>query len=94
MDKKDTFICLPCRAGRHADCESPECACPKRKEDEVIEQQLRAARFSDENLAETVCITLLNGGSEVARMLTDGAGKDAVRLYTQQILRTYKALQC
>jgi hypothetical protein len=30
----------------------------------------------------------------VARMLTNGAGKDAVHCFVQQILRTYKAVQC
>ena len=79
------MICKPCKEGRHAECESAECDCPRRKEDEAIDRQLRAVRSSDENLAETVYSTLLYGGSDVARMLTDGGGKEAVRLFTQQI---------
>jgi hypothetical protein len=63
-------------------------------EDEQIEQSLRASRLGDEGLAETIYSNLLYGGSNVARMLTDGAGKDAVRLFVRQVLRAYKAVQC
>ena len=49
---------------------------------------------ADAAIAEMVYSTLLHGGSEVARMLTDGAGRDAVRLFVQQILRMYKAIRC
>ena len=88
------MICKPCRKGKHFSCTGGDCDCPDRKEDEQIERSLEATRQFDERLAETVYSTLIYGGSEVARMLTDKAGKEAVRLFVQQILRTYKAVQC
>jgi hypothetical protein len=75
-------------------CEEGECECPRRAEDAQMERNLKAAGSADTGLAETVYSTLLYGGSDVARMLTEGAGKDAVRLFVQQIIRTYKAVQC
>jgi hypothetical protein len=59
-------------------------------EDQQIERSLTATRQSDEGLAEMV----LYGGSDVTRMLTDGAGKEAVRLFVEQVLRTFKAVRC
>ena len=75
-------------------CEDGECDCPRRSEDEQMKQNLKAAGTVDSGLSEMVYSTLLYGGSPVARELTEGAGKDTVRLFVQQIIRTYKAIQC
>lgn len=49
---------------------------------------------ADAMLAEMVYNNVLYSGSDVARMLTDGAGKKAVLVFIQQILRANKAVQC
>lgn len=87
-------MCDPCKAGRHQDCILGDCECSERNEQEALEQRLRAIRSSDERLANSVYTTLLYGGSDVARMLTDGAGRDSVRLFVQQIIGTIKTMNC
>lgn len=86
------MICAPCKAGRHDDCTLADCDCPERREQEVVENRLRAIRATDERLAAQVYTTLLYGGSDVARMITDGAGRDAVCSFVQQIIGTLRAL--
>jgi hypothetical protein len=49
---------------------------------------------SDAALAEAIYSNVLYSGSEVARLLTDGAGKRAVVVFIQQVLRANKAVQC
>jgi len=49
---------------------------------------------SDAALAEVIYSNVLYSGSDVARMLTDGAGKKAVLVFIQQVLRGNKAIQC
>lgn len=53
-----------------------------------------ANKQADEGLAETIYSSLLYGGSELARMLTEGAGKPAVTLFVQQVLRANRAIKC
>ena len=88
------MICENCKQGRHKECESPECDCPRRKEEEEIDRSIAATRQGDEELAETIYSNLLYGGSEVARILTDGAGKPAVTHFVRQVLRASKAIKC
>jgi hypothetical protein len=88
------MICEPCKRNDHRHCIEGGCDCPRRKEDQQIERSLTATRQSDEGLAEMVYSALLYGGSDVTRMLTDGAGKEAVRLFVEQVLRTFKAVRC
>jgi hypothetical protein len=49
---------------------------------------------SDAALAEVIYSNVLYSGSEVARMLTDGAGKQTLIVFIQQVLRANKAVQC
>jgi len=49
---------------------------------------------SDAALAETIYCNVLYSGSREARMLTDGAGKQALVVFIQQILRAQKASLC
>jgi hypothetical protein len=88
------MICGPCKAGRHEDCTIAGCDCPERQEQEMVERRLRAIRATDERLANQVYTTLLYGGSDVARTLTEEAGRDAVRLFVQQIIGTIKTMNC
>lgn len=88
------MICQPCMEGNHFCCIGGDCACPDRIEDEQIEHCLRAVRNGDEKLAETVYNNLLHGGSSVTRMLVDGAGRDSVVLFVQQVLRVNRAINC
>lgn len=89
------MICKACQEGRHGRCEHVECECPKEIEAK-LDRDLAAHvnALGDEGLAETIYANLLYGGSQVARMLTDGAGKPAVRLFIQQVLRANRALKC
>jgi hypothetical protein len=88
------MICTPCMEGNHFGCTSGDCACPQRIEDEQIERCLRAVHNGDEKLAETVYNSLLHSGSSVTRMLVDGAGRDSVVLFVQQVLRVNRAINC
>jgi len=49
---------------------------------------------ADVMLAEMVYCNVLYSGSDVARILTNGAGKQAVVVFVQQVLRANKAVQC
>lgn len=73
-------------------CEEGDCECPRRAQDQQIDRLVNSG--ADEGLAETIYSNLLYGGSPVARMLTDGAGKDNVKVFIQQVLRGYKAIKC
>jgi hypothetical protein len=88
------MICEPCRAGRHQDCTTADCECPERKEQEEIERRLRAIRTTDERLATKVFTALLYGGSDCARQLAEQNGRDAVCLFTTQIIATIRAMNC
>jgi hypothetical protein len=88
------MICEPCKCGRHEDCTLTDCDCQERREQESVEQRLRAIRATDERLATSVYSTLLYGGSAEARMLTDGAGRDAVRLFVCQVIGTLRSMNC
>ena len=59
-----------------------------------VDRRLKAIRATDERLAASVYTTLLYGGSAEARMLTDGAGRDAVRLFVCQIIGTLRSMNC
>lgn len=87
-------MCEPCKRGRHEDCTLTGCDCQERKEQEAVEQRLRAIGATDERLAGQVYSTLLYGGSDVARMLTDGVGRDSVHLFVQQIIGTLRSMNC
>jgi len=88
------MICEPCRAGRHEDCTLGECDCQLRRDDEEVEKRLKAIRSADERLANMVFTTVLHSGSEVARILTEGAGRDAVRLLVHQVICTLRSMNC
>lgn len=88
------MICDPCKAGRHDDCTFGDCDCPERREQEAVERRLRAIQATDERIAGQVYTTLLYGGSDVARMLTEGAGRDAVRSFVQQVIGTLRSMNC
>jgi hypothetical protein len=66
----------------------------RRAKDEEVHRCVAATRQGDEELAETIYSTLLYGGSRVAWQLMDGAGKETVRLFVQQVLRANKAIKC
>lgn len=85
------MICKACRVGLHQACEQGECECGRR---DPVEEIIEASNRLDEALADTVYSALMMAGSEVARMVTDGAGKDAVRQFIQQVLRTHRAIRC
>lgn len=89
------MICDACKAGNHQSCERGECQCPDRL-DEKLDQELAAYvnASGDESLAETIYSNLLCGGSAVARMLTDGGGEPAVKLFVRQVLRANRAVRC
>lgn len=88
------MICEHCKAGRHEDCTIAGCDCPERREQEMIERRLRAIRATDVRLANSVYTTLIFGPSDVARLLTDAAGSDSVRLFAQQILSALRSMNC
>lgn len=88
------MICGPCKAGRHEDCTFGDSNCPERREQEAIEQRLRAIRGTDERLATKVCSTLLYGGSECARQLAEQNGRDTLCLFTAQIIATLRSMNC
>ena len=88
------MTCKACKEGKHSSCTEAECDCPRRAEDEQIGSIFEANNQRDEMLAETIYSNLLFGGSEVARMLTEGAGKPAVKLFVRQVLRANRAINC
>jgi len=88
------MICDACKAGRHDDCTLAGCDCPERRQQEAIERRLRAIRATDERLAGQVFTTLLYGGSDVTRMLTEGAGRDTVCSFVQQVIGTLRSMNC
>ena len=83
------MTCEACRTGNHQGCEG-ECDC--RQQDEEISKMIGSK--SDAALAETIYCNVLYSGSREARMLTDGAGKQALVVFIQQILRAQKASLC
>lgn len=83
------MTCEACKTGNHQGCEG-ECDC--RQQDEEINRMVGSN--SDAALAEVIYCNVLYSGSEVARLLTDGAGKKAVLVFIQQVLRANKASQC
>jgi hypothetical protein len=89
------MICDACKGGNHRSCEQGECECPDRLDERIDRELAKYVNASgDESLAETICSNLLYGGSEVARMLTDGGGKPAVTLFVQQVLRANRTIKC
>jgi hypothetical protein len=60
--------------------------------EEQIANEIAHQTSADAAMAETVYSTLLYSGSKCAAMLTEGAGRDAVCLFVQQIITTYKAV--
>jgi hypothetical protein len=86
------MICEACKAGMHDDCTLGRCECPSRIQQEAVERRLRAIRAVDERLAGQVFTTLLYSGSDVARMLTEGAGRDAVCSFVQQVIGTLRSM--
>jgi len=83
------MTCEACRTGNHQGCDG-ECDC--RQQDEQISEMV--ASGADAMLAEMVYSNIKYSGSEVCALLTKGAGKAAVVLFVQQVLRANKALQC
>jgi len=83
------MTCEACKNGNHQGC-AGECDC--RQQDEEINRMIGSE--SDAMLAEMVYCNVLYSGSREARMLTDGAGKQALVVFIQQVLRANKAIQC
>ena len=83
------MTCEACKTGNHQGCQG-KCDC--RQQDEEINRMVGTA--ADAVLAEMVYSNVLYSGSDVARILTNGAGKTAVVLFIQQVLRANKAVQC
>jgi hypothetical protein len=83
------MTCEACKNGNHQRCQG-ECDC--RRQDEQINSMVGSK--SDAALAEVIYSNVLYSGSEVARMLTDGAGKQTLIVFIQQVLRANKAVQC
>jgi hypothetical protein len=83
------MTCDACKGGNHRKC-AGECDC--RQEDEQINRIV--ASGIDAMLAETIYCNVLFSGSPEARMLTNGAGKEVLIVFIQQILRAHKAIQC
>jgi len=83
------MTCDACKTGNHQGCEG-DCDC--RQQDEEINKMVGSK--SDMMLAETIYSNVLYSGSEVARVLTNGAGKNAVLVFIQHVLRAHKAIQC
>jgi hypothetical protein len=89
------MICDPCKAGDHRNCQQGECQCQDRLNEKINQELAKYVNASgDETLAEMIFSNLLYGGSEIARMLTEGAGKPAVKGFIQQVLRAAKAARC
>lgn len=87
-------MCKPCSLNQHQNCTLGECDCAERREQEGVERRLRAIRTTDERIATLVFTTLLHGGSAEARMLTDGAGREAVQLFVAQVIGTLRTINC
>jgi hypothetical protein len=85
-------MCEACKKGDHQECDTANCDCTELKQERVLRAMLRRAETQDCGLAETVYSNILYGGSAVAREITDAVGPSATRLFVQQILRTYKAV--
>ena len=83
------MTCEACKTGNHQGC-AGECDC--RRQDDEINRMVGSK--SDAALAGAIYSNVLYSGSEVARLLTDGAGKRAVVVFIQQVLRANKAVQC
>ena len=88
------MICESCKAGQHEKCTRGDCQCPDRREQEAVERRLKAIRFVDERLAGAVYTALFFGGSNEARILTDGAGSEVVKQFVQQIVGTLRSMNC
>lgn len=88
------MICESCKAGQHDNCTHGDCECPERRQQQAVERYIRATRATDERLARQVYSTLLYSGSDVARMLTEEAGSDVVRLFVQQVIGTLRSMNC
>jgi len=86
------MMCRPCLEGNHEGCEKGQCEC--HLIDEQIGREIALERCRDTALAETVYFNLLYGGSKVAAMFTENAGRPAATVFVQQVLRSYKALRC
>ncbi len=83
------MTCEACKTGDHQGCEGP---CDCRQQDEEINRMVGSK--SDQMLAEMVYSNVLYSGSEVARILTNGAGKQTMIVFIKQVLRANKAIQC
>jgi hypothetical protein len=83
------MTCEACKTGNHQGCQG-ECDC--RQQDERINEMVGSK--TDVVLAEVIYSNVLYSGSREARMLTDGAGKQALVVFIQQVLRANKAIQC
>jgi hypothetical protein len=84
------MTCKPCVNGDHKTCEKGTCECHLLEQG--IANEIAQQTNADVAMAEIVYSTLLYGGSKCAAMLTEGAGRDAVCLFVQQIITTYKAV--
>jgi len=85
------MICEPCRRGDHKCCEEGDCQCADRV-NQQIERDVIGYR-GDDGIVETIYSNVLYSGSDVARMMVQGARKENVKLFITQILRAYKAMR-
>lgn len=87
-------MCEPCKNGRHRECESADCDCPTRKEDEAIDRELSAMNRQDGVYAEGVLSNLQYSGSATAKRIIDAVSRDSAVAFVAQVLTTAKALRC
>lgn len=85
------MTCKPCTNGNHDACEKGDCEC--HLVEQQIAKEIEQEVGRDVALAETVYSNLLYGGSKICGLFTANTSKTTVRVFVQQIIRTYKALQ-
>ena len=87
------MICEACQKGNHDACTEGDCHCEERVKDLIEKEALRYQNMASAGIAETIYSNLLYGGSPVTRLLTDGAGKDNVKLFIKAVLFAHRAVQ-
>lgn len=91
-DSKSGKVCQACLDDRHGDCELGPCACYQERKS--VEREIARINNADNVYAEMVLSHVQYGGSIIAKLILDNAGRAETRLFVNQILRTAKALNC
>ena len=94
MKTKNGTVCKACRENRHDECSLEDCECPDYEQRKNIERELEAVCRADSAYAEVVLSNLQSSGSNLAKLVIDGAGRDAALTFVCQILRTAKGMKC